>query len=158
MGSGSWPRLCKKQGLELSKTILSVHETREEACTEEARLISSRQGDELLRNIYTGKQRHSDRGKWRSPWYFLVDSGIIGSPPLAVVLWFNLVIRNNGWFGISSAALARFENCSIEECNEMLTLISEKKHKMLPTIWLDGNIWHSSNLPKPWAKLPPLFA
>jgi hypothetical protein len=156
MGSGRWPQHCKRNGLGLSKTVLSVHKTREAACIEEARLIDSRQGDLLLRNIATGLQRHYDRRKWRNPWRFLLTSGIIGSPPLAVALWFSLILRNESGFGISSLVLAHYENCSIDECNSMLELISARKHKMLPEIWRDGSIWHSSRLPSHWDNLPPL--
>ena len=58
MGSGVWPKQCRRSGVTLKKSIISIHSSRQEACVAESCCINEHLDNEMLMNRYFGVQNH----------------------------------------------------------------------------------------------------
>jgi len=129
-GSGVWPRQCAKNGLVLDKSILSVHDSRQEAAEAEARIINEHVGDTLLMNRYFGVQNHwiGPRETSFNPDVVYIDSTMLyssfwASESIATrVVWMTMMLLadKDGDVACSVYGLAEKAKVSLNECEKAI--------------------------------------
>lgn len=126
MGSGTWPKLCRKGLVKLQKSIVSTHSSRQEACLAEAQIINQHLGNELLMNRYFGVQNHllGPREETGKDKFVRLDASLLNSAfwvtesPETKAVWitFLCLADMHGFVNSSLPGLAHASGVPIETC------------------------------------------
>jgi hypothetical protein len=142
MGSGYWPKSCRKNQVRLKKTVVkSGFSDRLEASKFEVALILLSHDDTMLCNRSTTVQNPVlGERVYRNPWSALLRSGMISAGTLPVLLYIEL-IGLNSTIGVSSVYFSRKASCTVKECDAALLIASSYTSGDLPSIYYSNGVW-----------------
>lgn len=136
MGSGVWPKQCRRSGVTLEKSIISTHPSREEACIAESQLINAYFGNEMLMNKYFGVQNHPLGPREvipRKPVVY-IDTNFLRSAfwvtesVEARIVWITMLLMADAEGHVKSSinGISGASGVSVEECSTAIEVMKSK--------------------------------
>jgi hypothetical protein len=135
MGSGVWPRECRKRGVKLSKQVISIHHSRKLACAAEDQLIRQHLPNPMLQNIFVGQQnpRLGPRDGFSDGLVFPFNPRFLGSSlwvsesVTTRVVWVTMMLMadKDGRVDASVPGLAHLAAVPIDDCIESLNILKQ---------------------------------